>query len=434
MSLMMVGVLGFVGILILILFVRLPIGFSMLLAGFLGTAYLTSFDTALGVLGRQVWVSSANYDIAVVAMFVLMGELAFSTGVSDGAFNAAQKWLGKIRGGVAMATIGACSAFAAVSGSSPATAATVGGVALPKMKKLGYSDELATGSIAAGGTLGILIPPSLAFIMFGILTEQSISELYMAGIVPGLLLTLMFMLAIWVTVKIKRQETNDQSFSMREKLASLKGVIDITILFVVVIGGMFAGLFTPTEAGAAGVVAVIIVSLFKRTFSLNLLIDSMRRATVTTGMIITIFIGGMLFSYFLAASTLPFRIGDVIAGLPVSPLMIMVAMIAIWFFLGCLMDSMAMTLLTVPVFYPIIQQLGFSPIWFSVLGVMSVEAGMITPPVGINVYIIAGVAKGIPVHTIFRGILPFLAALIAAIALVLIFPDIALFLPSLLVK
>ena len=197
---------------------------------------------------------------------------------------------------------------------------------------------------------------------------------------------------------------------------------------------MFAGLFTPTEAGAVGVAAVIIVSLFKRTFSLNVLIDSVRRATVTTGMIITIFIGGMLFSYFLAASTLPFRIGDIIAGLPVPPLMIMVAMIAIWFFLGCLMDSMAMTLLTVPVFYPIIQQLGFSPIWFSVLGVMSVEAGMITPPVGINVYIIAGVAKGIPVHTIFRGILPFLAALIVAIALVLIFPGIALFLPSLLVK
>lgn len=434
MSLMMVGMLGFVGILILILFVRLPIGFSMLLAGFLGTAYLTSLDTALGVLGRQVWVSSANYDIAVVAMFVLMGELAFSTGVSDGAFKAAQKWLGKIRGGVAMATIGACSAFAAVSGSSPATAATVGGVALPEMKKLGYSDELATGAIAAGGTLGILIPPSLAFIMFGILTEQSISELYMAGIVPGLLLTLLFMAAIWVTVRIKRQETNDQSFSMREKLASLKGVIEITVLFVVVIGGMFAGLFTPTEAGAVGVAAVIIVSMFKRTFSWLVLIESVRRATVTTGMIITIFIGGMLFSYFLAASTLPFRIGDIIAGLPVPPLMIMLAMIVIWLFLGCLMDSMAMTLLTVPVFYPIIQQLGFSPIWFSVLGVMSVEAGMITPPVGINVYIIAGVAKGVPVHTIFRGILPFLAALLVAIGLVLVFPDIALFLPNLMTK
>lgn len=434
MSLMMVGVLGFVGILVLILFFRLPIGFSMILCGFLGTAYLTSMDTALGVLGRQVWVSSANYDIAVVAMFVFMGELAFITGVSDGAFNAANKWLGKIRGGVAMATIGACSAFAAVSGSSPATAATVGGVALPEMKKLGYSDELATGSIAAGGTLGILIPPSLAFIMFGLLTEQSIGELYMAGIVPGLLLTLLFMVAIWITVTIKNQQTIAPSYSMREKFASLKGVIEITVLFVVVIGGMFAGWFTPTEAGAVGVVAVLIVSLFKGTFSWKKLFDSVRRATVTTGMIITIFIGAMIFSYFLAASTLPFRLGELVAALPVPPLAIMGVILLIWLFLGCIMDAMAMTMLTVPIFYPIIKTLGLDPIWFCVLGVIAIEAGMITPPVGINVYIIAGVAKGVPVHTIFRGIFPFFMALVVCIALVMAFPDIALFLPNLLSK
>ena len=352
MSSITVGVLGFVVVLALIMFMKFPVGFSMILVGVAGMAYLTSFDTAVGVLGGQVFASSASYDMAVVAMFILMGELAFVTGVSDKAYEAAFKWLGRLRGGLAMATIGACSAFAAVSGSSPATAATVGSVALPEMKKYGYDDSFATGSVAAGGVLGILIPPSMGFILFGLLTEQSISTLYAAGIVPGILLTLLFMVAAYLVATIRPQGINMPSFSMREKLLSLKGLVEVAIIFIVVIGGLFYGFFTP-------------------------------------------------------------MIGSILL-------------------LGCVMDAIAMIMLTVPVIFPIVSQMGFDPIWFGVLGVLAIEAGLITPPVGMNVYVIAGVAKGVPVHTIFRGIIPFFVAIMVCMVLIMAFPQIALFLPGIL--
>jgi tripartite ATP-independent transporter DctM subunit len=432
MSSVIVGLIGFVIILILIMFLKFPIGFSMFLVGFAGMACLTSVDAAINVLGQQVFVTTASYDMAVTAMFILMGELAFNIGLSDKAFESANKWLGNLRGGLGMATIGACGAFAAVCGSSPATAATVGSIALPEMKKYGYDDALATGSVAAGGVLGILIPPSVGFILFGLLTEQSISKLYMAGILPGILLTILFIITIHIVSITKPQGSKVPSSSIREKLSSLKGFVEVIVLFIIVIGGLFLGFFTPTEAGAVGVFGVLFTGLIKRNLSWQKLWHSLERATTMTGMILVIFIGAMIFSYFLAASTLPFRLGEMIGNLPVSPMLVMVAILLLWMVLGCIMDAIAMIMLTVPIVFPVITQLGLDPIWFGVLGVMSIEVGLITPPIGMNVYIIAGIAKGVPLSTIFRGVFPFVFAIIVCIALIIVFPEIALFLPSIL--
>lgn len=431
MSSMMVGVIGFVVLLLLLLFVKFPLGFSMILVGAAGIAYLTSIETALGVLGGQVFVTSASYDMAVIAMFILMGEMAFATGISDKAYESASKLLGNLRGGLTMATIGACAAFAAVCGSSPATAATVGGIALPEMKKYGYDDEIATGSIAAGGVLGILIPPSMGFILLGLLTEQSISELYMAGIVPGILLTVLFMFTSYIVATIRPQGFEVPSSSFLEKVISLKGFIEVIVIFAIVIGGMFIGLFTPTEAGAVGVVAIICASLVKRNFSWQKLWNCLQQSTIMAGMIIIIFIGAKIFSYFLAASTLPFRMGEVIGKLPLPPIFIMIAILILWIVLGIIMDEIAMIVLTVPILFPIILDLGFSPIWFCVLGVISIEAGLISPPIGMNLSIIKGIAD-VPMSTVFRGVMPFLYAIVILMALVLLFPQIALYLPSVL--
>lgn len=432
MSSAMIGIIGFAVVLLLILLFKFPIGFSMILVGVAGIAYLTSIETAFGALGGQIFSASASYDMAVVAMFILMGEMAFVTGISDKAYESAFKWLGRLRGGLTMATIGACAAFAAVCGSSPATAATVGSIALPEMKKYGYDDEIATGSIAAGGVLGILIPPSMGFILLGLLTEQSISKLYMAGIVPGILLAVLFMLAAYIVATIRPQGAEVPPVSFREKVISLKGFLEVIIIFVVVIGGMFFGLFTPTEAGAVGVVAIICASLIRRNFTWQILWHCLQQSTIMAGMIIVIFIGAKIFSYFLAASTLPFQLGEMIGNLPLPPIMIIGAILLLWLVLGCLMDAIAMIMLTVPIIYPIVCQLGFDPIWFCVLGVLAIEAGLITPPVGMNVYVIAGVAKGVPVHTIFRGIVPFFIAIVVCIAIIMAIPGVALFLPNIL--
>jgi tripartite ATP-independent transporter DctM subunit len=368
--------------------------------------------------------------MAMVAMFILMGEVAFNMGMGEKAYASIAKWCGRLPGSLAMASIGASAAFAAVCGSSPATAATIGSMALPEMKKYGYDDSLATGCIAAGGTLGILIPPSLGFILFGILTEQSIAKLYLAGILPGILLTILFIITCAVVARLKPAKLTPTKVSFREKVASLGGLVDILILFVLVIGGLGFGLFTPTAAGAVGVFGAVVISLVKRTFTWDKFVKAIIRSTITTALIITIFIGAMIFNYFLAASTLTFQMGQLVADLPVPPIMTVAAILVMWLILGCIMDATGMIVLTVPVVYPIIVTLGYSPIWFAVLGVLMVEAGLISPPVGMNVYIIGGIAKDVPLATIFRGIVPFLVAVIVCVIIIMAFPQIALFLPS----
>lgn len=430
MSPIVIGVLGFGVLFFFILVMRMPIGFGMMLVGFAGTAYLTSLDAAIGFLGRQVLATAANYDMAMVAMFILMGELAFNTGMGEKAYSSILKWVGSLRGSLAMASIGASAAFAAVCGSSPATAATIGSMALPEMKKYGYPDSLATGCIAAGGTLGILIPPSLGFILFGLLTEQSIAKLYLAGIIPGVLLAFLFMITCHVVARVRPAKFAPPAVGFKEKLSALNGIVEILILFVVVIGGLGFGLFTPTAAGAIGIFGVLIIGSVKRTLTWQRFTKAVIRATVTSGMIITIFIGAMIFNYFLAASTLTFQLGGLVAALPVPPILTIAAILLMWLILGCVMDATGMIILTVPVVYPIVVTLGYSPIWFGVLGVLMIEAGLITPPVGMNVYIIGGIAKGVPLSVIFRGVIPFLLALLVCVIIIMSFPRIALFLPG----
>jgi tripartite ATP-independent transporter DctM subunit len=427
---MMIGVVGFIVLFFLILVLRIPIGFSMLIVGFAGTAFLTSLDVAIAFLGRQVLSTAASFDMAMVAMFILMGELAFNTGIGEKSFEVILKWVGRVRGSLAMASIGASAAFAAVCGSSPATAATIGSMALPEMKKYGYQDSLATGCIAAGGTLGILIPPSLGFILFGLLTEQSIAKLYLAGLIPGLLLSALFMATCYLVARLGPPSAAPPVVSVGEKLKSLTGLIEIVVLFAVVIGGLGLGLFTPTAAGAVGVFGVLVISLAKRTLTWQKFVKGVARATVTSAMVITIFIGAMIFNYFLAASTLTFQLGGVVAGLPVPPILTVAAILVLWLVLGCVMDATGMIVLTVPVLYPIIIKLGYDPIWFGVLGVLMIECGLITPPVGMNCYIIGGIAEDVPLSAIFRGVAPFLIAVFMCVGLIMIFPRIALFLPS----
>jgi tripartite ATP-independent transporter DctM subunit len=329
-----------------------------------------------------------------------------------------------------MATVGACGAFAAVCGSSPATAATIGSMALPEMKKYGYDDSFATGCVAAGGTIGILIPPSLGFILFGLLTEQSIAKLYLAGIVPGLLLVGLFMITCYIFAGLKPPTFAAPPSTIREKLSAIKGLLEIVILFIIVIGGLGLGLFTPTAAGAIGAFGVLVMGLVKKSLSWQKFLNCLTQTTTTVGMIVTIFVGAMIFNYFLAASTLTFQLGKLIGELSVPPVVTIVAILLMWLGLGCIMDAVGMIVLTVPVVYPIIVTLGFNPIWFAVLGVIMIEAGLITPPVGMNVYIIGGIAKGVPLSVIFRGVIPFLIALLVCVGLVVAFPQIALFLPS----
>ncbi|MCR4420558.1 MAG: TRAP transporter large permease [Clostridia bacterium] len=429
-----VGITGFLILLALILLFRFPIGFALILVGFAGIAVLTSLETALGMLGHQVLANAASYDMAMVAMFVFMGELAGTMGMSERAFASAYRLLGRVRGGLAIASIAACGAFAAVCGSSPATAATIGGIAIPEMKKYGYKDDFICGTVAAGGLLGILIPPSMGFILFGLLTEQSIAKLYVAGILPGLLLMGFFVLVCFLVARSgggAERSATPVLTGAREKLASVTGLTDILVVFLLVIGGLTLGFFSPTEAGAAGVLGIVVVAMVRRVFTWKRLWVAMLRATATTGMIVIIFIGAMLFTNFLAASMLPFSLSEFFANLSVSPLLVMAGILLLWIVLGCAMDSIAMIMLTVPVLYPIVAALGLDPIWFAVLGVMSIEAGLITPPDGMNLYIVARIAK-VPLHVVFRGVIPFILAVVVAMVLVLLFPQIALVLPKLL--
>ena len=432
MSLMVTGIIGFLLLFFFILIIRIPIGFSMMVVGLAGMAYLTSTSAALGFLGHQVFTTASSYDMAMVAMFIFMGELAYNTGMGEKAYEAILKWFGSIRGSLPMATVGACGAFAAVCGSSPATAATIGSMALPEMKKYGYADSLATGCVAAGGTIGILIPPSLGFILFGLLTEQSIAELYLAGIMPGILLLILYMITCFIYAKIVPPTASAPPSTFREKMASLLQLMEIAILFIVVIGGLVIGLFTPTAAGAIGVFGIVITSLIKGSLTKKRFFDALNRTVGTAGMIIVIFVGAMIFNYFLAASTLTFELGRVISELSIPPILTIAAILLMWLVLGCVMDATGMIVLTIPVIFPLILSLGYNPLWFSVLGVIMIEAGLITPPIGMNVYIIGGVAPDVPLNVIFRGIFPFIAAIIVCVALIMVFPQIVLFLPNIL--
>jgi tripartite ATP-independent transporter DctM subunit len=407
------------------------LGFAMGLAGLLGTLLLTNLDAALSLLGQTAFEQVLSYNLSVIPMFVLMGYVAGEAGLNESLYRACNVWLGHRRGGLALATIGACGAFAAICGSSLATAATMAQIALPEMKKYGYSDKLATGSVAAGGTIGILIPPSVVMVIYGILTETSISALFLAGFVPGVLTVLGFMIAISIMCRIDpKLGPPAERVPIRDRWKATYSIWGTVVLFSVVIGGLYIGLFSPTEAASVGACGAFALGLVNGKTPRQLLRTSLLDTVKTTAMIFTVLIGAIMFNNFLVLASVPTMVSDWISGLPLGKTAVLMVIIGMYFVLGCLLDSLAMILLTIPIVFPIIKALGYDPVWFGIIIVMVVELGLITPPIGMNVFVIKGITKDIPLETIFRGVTPFIVAQVILILILIMFPQIALWLPS----
>jgi tripartite ATP-independent transporter DctM subunit len=419
------------GLLFALLAGGMPIGFAMGLSAFLGTLMLLNTSAALALLGQTAYETALTYNLSVIPMFVLMGYIAGEAGLNESLYRACYTWLGHRRGGLALATIGGCGAFAAICGSSLATAATMAQIALPEMRRYKYDDRLATGAVAAGGTIGILIPPSVIMVIYGLLTETSISQLFLAGIIPGILTVLGFMLTISIMTRIdpKLGPPGPRS-SPREKLLAIRDVWGTVALFLLVIGGLYIGIFSPTEAASVGAVGALVLGIFNRRSPRQLLSMSLVDTVKTTAMIFTVLIGAILFNNFLILASIPNLVSDWISGLPFGKTAILLIIIAMYLVLGCLLDSLAMILLTIPIVFPIVQALGYDPVWFGIIVVMVVELGLITPPIGMNVFVIKGIAREVPLETIFRGVTPFIVAQVILILLLIAFPSLALWLPS----
>ena len=430
MSPVTVGIIG-IFFLFLLLALRMQIGFSMALVGFLGFTVLCSLEASFSIMGMVAFKTGTAYSLTVIPLFILMGQFANHSRMGMEIYETVYRWLGFLPGGLAMATTGACAGFAAISGSSLATAATMGMVALPEMKRFKYDDSLATGCIAAGGTLGILIPPSTVLIIYGILTEQPIATLFIAGVLPGLLLSGLFIATIYAMTKYKPSlGPPGPRFTMKEKIYSLKGTWSLLALFLLVIGGLYTGWFTPTEAAGVGAFGAFFITIIKGRLNRDNLRESLTETAKTTAMVFVILIGANIFGYFLTVSQIPDQLSTWIGELGLNRYVVMSMLIFAFIILGCFMEGLAIMVLTIPIVYPMVMEMGFDPIWFGIIITLTMEMSLITPPVGINVFIISGVAKDVPMYTIFRGILPFWFAMLACIILLLIFPHIALFLPT----
>ena len=431
---MIVGVIG-LGILFLLMFLGLPVGFAMLLVGFTGLGFLTTMGTGLSILGTNPFITASNYMFSVLPLFILMGLIAYEGGLVTDLFDGVYKLLGSLAGGLAMAVIGCCAAFAAITGESLAASAIMSKVALPEMRKYKYDVKLAAGSIAAGGTLGILIPPSVGFVLYGIITGESIGALLISGILPGILLASLFITSIYTRVKLNPSlAMAGPKFSWRERSYGLIAAWPVVIMFVAVMGGIYTGIFTPTEAAGVGVILAFILVFIKRKFTRKGFISACKDTMQATGMVFVIIIGAMVFNYFLAVSRLPMELAELVLALGFPPYVVFAFVVVLLLALGCVMDVPAMILLTMPILFPVMIQLGFDPIWFGVVSVLVSEAGAITPPVGMNAYVVAGVAKDVPLFDIFRGIWPFFIMILICITIITIFPQICTFLPNLMMK
>lgn len=431
MSPLAIGIAGLI-LMVLLLATGMPIAFVFMLVAVLGAVSLRGIDVTYAILGSVPYVWSARYILACIPLFMLMGIFAFWSGISSELYDLMHKWLGRLPGGLAVATVGACGAFACVSGSSLATAVTMGKVALPEMKKHNYSDSLATGTVAAAGTLGALIPPSFAFILYAFITEQSIGKLFMAGIFPGILEVLTYATIIVLFVKLKPTMAQRAriSFTMKEKLVAVRGLWGWLVLFGLVIGGIYGGIFTPSEAAAIGALGSFLLVLVRRKMTKATFFGSLNETVRTSAMLFIIIIGAIMLNPFLCYSGISSAFANFMTNLPLNNYGILAVILLMYIILGMFLDALAMMLLTMPIVFPIIVSLGFNPIWFGVIFVRIGEIAVITPPIGMNVYVIKGVAKDVPLETIFRGIFPFFIADLINLAILVAFPQISLFLPS----
>ncbi|MDB5406931.1 MAG: C4-dicarboxylate transporter permease [Rhodospirillales bacterium] len=425
-----VAVIGFI-VLFGLMLLRVPVGMAMGLVGITGYSYIVGGGPALKLIGQTSMRTVTDYTFGVIPMFLLMGAFVTRSGISRELFRAANTFVGHLRGGLGMATIAACGGFAAISGSSVATAATFSTVAYPEMRRYGYPQSFATGVIAAGGTLGAMLPPSTVLAVYGIITQQDIGKLFLAGIIPGLLAMSMYMITIVVIGLVRPGYLPaGKPATMRERIAGIRDVWAPILLFVFVIGGLYGGLFTPTEAGGMGAGGAFLLGVLRRRLSRDDIRESLLQATRTAAAVFTVLIGALLFGYFLTVTQTPQKVTLFLTGLGLGRYGVLAIIMVMYLVLGCLMDAMAMIILTIPIIFPLVTSLGFDPIWFGVIIVMTVELGLIHPPVGMNVFVIKSVVKDVSFSTIFAGVLPFVFTDIIRLIILIAFPILALYLPN----
>ena len=426
------GLLGIVLLLVVIFFLRIPVGFAMGVIGFVGVGCVLNWGAAASMLGTETWNVFSSYGLTVIPLFILMGQICFYSGVNERLYKAAYVWMGQIRGGIAMATVLACAGFAAICGSNTATAATMSTVALPEMKKFNYNPILSTGSVAAGATLGVVIPPSVVLIIIGLQTSQSIAQLFWGGLIPGLILCVLFLGTVYLLCR--RHEDWGPAGARTtwgEKLRALPGSVEMLILFGLVMGGLFLGYFTPTEAGAAGAALALGISLISGKMSVRKFIRAVNDTLRVSCMIMVIILGAVIFGRFLAITRLPFMAADWVAALPIPPMVIIMVICLIYIVGGMVMDALALLLVTIPIFFPVVMAMGYDPLWFGVLITVVTTMGAITPPVGVSTFIVASMAKDVEMTDVFKGVSYFMFAYALCVGLLMAFPQLVLYLPGL---
>ncbi len=431
MDLIYIGLLGIFVLLFFLFVLGIPVGFAMSIVGFLGFSYAVSFEAALGMLGTDLWNNFSSYGFTVIPLFIFMGFLSFNTGIAERLYKTAYTWFGPWRGGLAIATIGACELFGAICGSNTATAATMGAVALPQMKKYKYDPGFSAGVVATGATLGTIMPPSVVLIIIALQTEQSIVKLFFASIIPALVMGGLLIATIYIICRIRPDVgPAGPKTTVREKIKSLYTVLEALGIFILVLGGLFLGIFTPTEAGAMGVFFTFCVGLIGKGITKNSLIRSFDETLKITCMVFMLVTGAIIFGRFLAVTRLPFVIVDLIELLPVPNYIILSCILIIYLIGGCLMDSLGFLVLTIPIFFSLGIKLGYDPIWYSVILTIVTTLGAVTPPVGVNIYVVKALAHEIPISDIFQNVFYFIIACVMSIVIFFLFPELVLFLPN----
>ena len=430
MSVEAIGLTGLIALLALLI-LRVPVAFAMFLVGFIGIWIVRGWNAAMGLLSSETFTLASSPELVVVPLFILMGNVATATGMSRQLYNAAYAIVGHVRGGLASATVIGCGGFAALSGSSVASALTMGKVSLSEMDRFDYDPRLSTGVVAAGGTLGILIPPSTGFVIFAILTEQSIGRLFLAGVLPGILLLALFVVTVTLICWIRPEAgPPGPRTTASEKLSALLGALPILLVIIVTIGGIYGGLFSPVEAAGVGAGFVILYGVLTRKLSFSAFWRAARDSVVTTATVMLILIAAHMINPFLALSHVPAYVGEALVSLDIPILGTLILMLLMYLILGCFLEGFAMLVLTLPIFFPVVLQLGIDPIWFGVLVVLTLEMGLISPPVGLNVFIVKSVAPSVALADIFRGVVPFWIAMLVTLGILIAFPQISLFLPN----
>jgi len=427
-----VGIGGIFVLLAVMFLLGMPVGVAMAVVGFTGFCYVVSFKAGLSMAGAVLWETFSKYGLTVIPLFIFMGQIAFYSGVNEKLYRAAYRWVGHIRGGIAMATVLACAAFSAICGSNAATAATMSTVALPQMKKYRYAPMFSTGAVACGSTLGVVIPPSVVLIVIGLSTEQSIAKLFYGGIGAGVLLSLLLMGSVYILCRLHPDwGPAGPRYGLGERIRSLGGAVEMVVLFLLVMLGLFFGFFTPTEAGAAGAFFAVGITLLEGRLSWNGFVAAMKDTLRISCMVMLIIAGAMIFGRFLAVTRIPFNIAQWVVALPVPKGVIMAIIFGIYVLGGAVMDALALLLITIPIFFPVSSELGYDPIWFGVIITVITTLGAVTPPVGATTYVVAGMTQDVSLEGVFKGVMFFIPAYLICVALLMAFPQIIVFLPDL---